>query len=91
MKIGAEMKILLVAVVMVALLTGVASSQISGGTGDNANTYSDKIDSARKRAEEKRKEQMELDAKYKAALDKTKAPAVAADPWATVRPAPKRQ
>ena len=80
------MKTLVATAIIFAMLTGVASSQFSGGSGDNANTYTEKADAARQRAAEKQKEQRELDAKYKAALDKTKAPDVAPDPWAIVRP-----
>jgi hypothetical protein len=87
-KIGAVMKTLVATAIIFAMLTGVASSQFSGGSGDNANTYTEKADAARQRAAEKQKEQRELDAKYKAALDKTKAPNVAPDPWAIVRPPP---
>jgi hypothetical protein len=87
-KMRLVMKTLAVTVLMIVMLTGVASAQAKRESGENSNIAAEKHDAAANRAAEKRKEQMEIDRAYKAALDKQKAPETAPDPWAAVRPAP---
>jgi uncharacterized protein YbcC (UPF0753/DUF2309 family) len=81
------MKTLGVAAIALMVLTGVAFSQSARESGSNSNTEANKMDAASNRAAAERKKQMELDAAYKAALDKTQTKNAPADPWASVRPA----
>jgi hypothetical protein len=78
------------AVLALILFTSVAYSQVFAEVGDdNANDVAARQDAAAKRASEARKKQHDLDAAYKAALDKTKASTAPVDPWANVRPTDK--
>jgi hypothetical protein len=53
--------------------------------GENPNTLVEKQDAAEARAATEEKKQKELDAQYKAALGRTKAPTAPSDPWGDVR------
>jgi len=82
------MKALVGSALMLILLTtaGHAQNNQSNLSGRNANTEADALDAARNRAAKKQKEQDELDAAYHDALQKTKAPSAAHDPWGIARP-----
>ena len=78
------MRTFAIAAVAYLLLTGVGFSQMQGG--ENANTLSEKQDSAMRRAIAEQKKQKAVDEQYQAILGKTKAPPPA-DPWGNVRSA----
>jgi hypothetical protein len=85
-QLGDPMKRLSILVCVLVLLGGIAHSQEIQG-GDNPNTIAARQDAERIKAEREQKKQRELDAAYKATLDKKKAPAAPVDPWGAVRPA----
>jgi hypothetical protein len=80
------MRILLISSLTLVLFASTAFAQNQHYTGENANTTAAKQDSALAHAKEAEKKQQEIDAAYKAALERTKAPVAApSDPWAGVR------
>jgi hypothetical protein len=81
-------KTLVASASMLVLLTGIAFAQEGRAAGENSNSKAAEQDSEALRAHGEQKTQKELDAAYKAALTRTKAPATApADPWGDVRAA----
>jgi hypothetical protein len=81
------MKILAISACALVLLTGVAHAQGPAAPGENTNTEAARQDAEASRARLEQKRQRELDAAYKAASAKTKAPTTPVDPWGGVRPA----
>jgi hypothetical protein len=82
------MKTLVASACMLALFTGVAYSQEGRAAGENPNTQAAQQDAGMLRAQREQKAQKELDASYKAALTRTKAPTTAPiDPWGDTRAA----
>jgi hypothetical protein len=78
------MRTLVVAAFTLVLLSGIAFSQARQG-GENSNTAAEKQDAAAAQAMQAQKKQRELDAAYKAALERKQAPTAPTDPWAKVR------
>lgn len=66
-------------------LTGLAFAQ-PVGVGDNSHAVVVKHSFGKKRTPKSHKDQAEIDAAHKAALNKIKSPPAPTDPWATVRP-----
>lgn len=79
------MKTLVVSALALLLLTGVGFSQAAIQPGENANNVAAKMDAEAAHAKQEEKKQRELDAAYKDALARTKAPPSRPDPWGTVR------
>jgi hypothetical protein len=81
----AAIKFLAPSALALVLLTGAAFAQ-GRGSGENTNTATEKQQETARRALEAQQKQKEIDAQYKAALDRTKPAATApVDPWAKVR------
>jgi hypothetical protein len=79
------MRTFVVSTFTLLLLTSVAFPQQVRDAGENPNTLVEKQDAAEARAATEEKKQKELDAQYKAALGRTKAPTAPSDPWGDVR------
>ena len=69
------------------LMSGTGYCQRGSISGENANTDAAAASAAASKAIQDQRNQKELDAQYKAALGRTKAPAAKADPWGSVRSA----
>jgi hypothetical protein len=78
------MRTFVVSTFTLLLLTTVAFPQ-GREAGENPNTLVEKQDAAEARAATEEKKQKELEAQYKAALGRTKAPTAPSDPWGDVR------
>jgi hypothetical protein len=84
-----SMRTIVVLTFTLLLLTGVAFSQgreSEENANDNPNTMADKQNAAAARAAMEQQKQKQVDAQYKAALDRAKAPIAPSDPWGDVRP-----
>jgi len=79
------MKVLAASTLALILLTGTAFSQQTQMPRENANDLANKQDAAISRAIQAHKNQVELDAAYKATMDRKKARPAPTDPWANVR------
>ncbi|HUD88569.1 MAG TPA: hypothetical protein VMR17_19155 [Xanthobacteraceae bacterium] len=79
------MRALVAVSVALVLTTSLARAEYIRQSGENANTEAAEADQAERDAAAAQKKQQELDAAYKAALEKNKPAAAAHDPWSNMR------
>jgi hypothetical protein len=79
------MKTFVIAVSFLLLLAATGYCQEGRTSGENAHTDAAAAAAAASRAAQEQRNQKELDAQYRAALDRNKAPAAKTDPWGSVR------